>query len=255
MNEKELRQKFVKQAVAYVGVGESSTRHKEIVDTYNKIVPLPLGYKVRYTDAWCATFVSCVAKLCGLLDIIPAECSCPRQIELWKKLGRWIENDAYVPDVGDIIYYYFKDNGKGDCTGVSDHVGIVVSVTGNSIKVIEGNKSDSVSYRTITVDARYIRGYGCPDFASRATTKISSENSSSEEMCSVEVKVLRNGSKGNSVKALQLLLIGNKFFCGTSGADGDFGANTLKAVKSFQKAKGLEQDGIVGKMTWTALLS
>lgn len=245
------RQNFVNTAISYLGVVEGSEKHKYIIDTYNKISPLPQGYKVKYTDSWCATFVSAIAKLCGLLNIIPAECSCPRQIALWQKLGRWQEDDSYTPMMGDIIYYDFDDNGVGDNKGISDHVGIVVSVLGNNIKVIEGNKNNSVSYRTIAVNAKYIRGFGCPSFASKATE----ENVQlKESVCSVELKILKQGSKGNSVRALQLLLVGNNCFCGSSGADGDFGSATLSAVKKYQAKKGLEVDGIVGKNTWTSLL-
>jgi N-acetylmuramoyl-L-alanine amidase len=42
--------------------------------------------------------------------------------------------------------------------------------------------------------------------------------------------------------------------CGTSGADGIFGAGTENAVKSFQRHHGLTVDGIVGKKTWDKLL-
>ena len=254
MNENELRKKFVNKAISYVGVREGSLGHKGIVDTYNKIVPLPVNYKVKYTDAWCATFVSFIAKECGLLDIIPAECSCPRQIALWQKLGRWIENDAYIPNVGDVIYYSFSDNGSGDCKKVSDHVGIVVSVSGNDIKVVEGNKSDAVGYRTIAVNGKFLRGFGLPNFASKATST-SSSKSSSKGCCNVELKILKQGSKGNSVKALQALLVGFGYSVGSSGIDGDFGGDTLAAVKKYQKAKKLDADGVVGKDTWTSLLS
>lgn len=251
MNEKELRQKFVNQAIAYVGVKEGDSRHKEIVDTYNSIVPLPQGYALKYTDSWCAAFVGVIAKKCGLLDLLPAECSCPRQITLWQKLGRWQENDGYVPQVGDIVYYDWDDNGVGDNKGVSDHVGIVVSVYENEIKVIEGNYSDSVKYRTIAVNSRYVRGYGLPNFASRATSK---EISSKESVCNVELKVLRKGSKGQSVKAIQAMLVGFGYSCGSAGIDGDFGSGTESAVRKYQSKKGLEVDGIVGTATWTSLL-
>jgi peptidoglycan hydrolase-like protein with peptidoglycan-binding domain len=75
-----------------------------------------------------------------------------------------------------------------------------------------------------------------------------------EEECVVNIKMLQKGSKGDSVKALQTLLIGYGYSCGKWGADGDFGAGTDGAVKAYQKAKGLEVDGIVGTNTWKKLL-
>lgn len=258
MTEKELRQKFVDEAIKYIGVKEGSSKHKYIVDTYNKISPLPVNYKVKYTDAWCATFVSFVGKQCGLLDIIPAECGCERQIELWKKLGRWKESDSYKPNVGTIVYYDWQDDGVGDNKGHSDHVGIVVSVSNNMIKVIEGNMDDKVGYRNIAVNGKSIRGFGEPNFASKAT-KTSSTNkvstSNKKSVCSIELEILKKGSKGQSVKALQSILVKSGYSVGLSGVDGIFGSGTDKAVKKFQTAKKLESDGIVGKMTWTALLS
>lgn len=64
---------------------------------------------------------------------------------------------------------------------------------------------------------------------------------------------LRKGHKGSDVKALQTALIAHGFACGSTGADGEFGANTEKAVKALQQAKGLTVDGIAGKNTITAL--
>ena len=43
--------------------------------------------------------------------------------------------------------------------------------------------------------------------------------------------------------------------CAQINPDGDFGPLTDTAVKCFQKAKGLTQDGIVGPLTWGALQS
>ena len=37
--------------------------------------------------------------------------------------------------------------------------------------------------------------------------------------------------------------------------DHEFGSNTECAVKKFQKASGMKDDGIVGQKTWTALLT
>lgn len=254
MTENELRKEFVDKAISYVGVKEGSTKHKEIIDGYNKIVPLPSGYRMTTQDAWCATFVSFVAYKCGLLDIIPAECSCGRMITLAKKNGIWVENDAYVPKMGDIIMYDWQDNGVGDNTGAPDHVGIVVSVSNGTIKVIEGNYKDAVGYRNIAVNGRYIRGYICPNFSSKATLKESVNNSSSKGGVKVELSVLKQGSKGEQVKALQALLVGYGYSIGASGVDGSFGSATLKAVKAFQAKSKIDVDGSVGPITWKKLL-
>lgn len=72
--------------------------------------------------------------------------------------------------------------------------------------------------------------------------------------CSIKLPVLKKGSQGASVKALQHLLIGNGCSCGSSGADGDFGSATDAAVRSFQKSKGITVDGIAGVDTWSKLL-
>ena len=70
----------------------------------------------------------------------------------------------------------------------------------------------------------------------------------------VNVSVLKKGDKGNQVKAMQILLIGFGFSCGSSGADGSFGSATDKAVRAYQKANGLTVDGSVGPKTWAKLL-
>lgn len=167
MTEKQLRQKLADTAKEYLGIKENGKEHLDIVRTYNTIRPLPLGYVLKASDSWCAAFVSAMAAKCDLLDIIPAECSCPRQISLWQKKGRWVEDDAYVPMPGDFIYYDWQDDGKGDNMGNADHVGIVASVSGMTINAIEGNVGDSVKYRSIRANAVYIRGYGLPDYASK----------------------------------------------------------------------------------------
>ena len=76
----------------------------------------------------------------------------------------------------------------------------------------------------------------------------------SEVACTVSVKQLSKGSKGKTVKALQHLLIDYGYSCGSCGADSSFGPATQKAVIAYQKANGLEADGVVGPKTWAKLL-
>jgi peptidoglycan hydrolase-like protein with peptidoglycan-binding domain len=63
---------------------------------------------------------------------------------------------------------------------------------------------------------------------------------------------LKLGAKGAAVTELQNLLRGKGF---NVAADGDFGPNTLNAVKNFQASRGLAADGVVGPKTWAALRS
>ena len=71
--------------------------------------------------------------------------------------------------------------------------------------------------------------------------------------CTVELPIIKQGDKGFTVVAVQVLLNKNNF--GVKYTDGDFGPDTLAKVKAFQKAKGLTVDGIVGCDTWVKLLT
>lgn len=66
-------------------------------------------------------------------------------------------------------------------------------------------------------------------------------------------RVLKNGMKGDDVKALQKALINLGYSCGKWGADGSFGSATESALKKFQKDHGLEADGSYGPETHKAL--
>lgn len=169
MTERELRQKVVSIAAKYVGCNEKDGSFKKIIDLYNSHTPRARGYKLQYTDAWCSGFASAVAIEAGLTDIIPTEVGCGKHIALFQKLGSWVENDAYTPEPGDYIFYDWQDSGEGDNKGGADHVGIVEKVVGKTITVIEGNMNERVGRRNLKVNGKYIRGYGVPDYAKKAT--------------------------------------------------------------------------------------
>lgn len=171
MTELKIRQAFVSAAKADLGVKEGSARHKALVDLYNSHKPLARGYPLKYTDAWCAGYVSAKAIECDLTVIIPTEVSCGKMIELAKKMGIWVEDDAYVPLPGDLPVYDWDDNGKGDNTGSPDHIGIAEKVENGIIRVVEGNKDNQVAYRDIPVNGRYLRGFIVPKFAQLATAE------------------------------------------------------------------------------------
>lgn len=67
----------------------------------------------------------------------------------------------------------------------------------------------------------------------------------------VLTRILKRGKIGDDVSALQTALNAQKYNAGE--VDGDFGDNTEKAVRLFQKKSGLTVDGEVWTETWKAL--
>lgn len=175
MTETQLRQKIVGIMQGWVGKKEADGTHRVIIDIYNNgAKPLPRNYRVTYKDAWCATTVSAAAVQAGFTEIIPLECSCGNLITLAKKMGCWQENDAHVPMPGDLVLYDWDDGANyavTDNTGWPEHVGMVETVVGTSLRIIEGNISDSVGRRTLKVNGRYIRGYIVPKYSKLATAE------------------------------------------------------------------------------------
>ena len=103
-------------------------------------------------------------------------------VELYQQTGRWMENDAYKPQIGDIVMYRWDDGADyatTDNTSSPNHVGMVAEVNGRVLTIIEGNKGQKVATRSLFVNGRYIRGYCLPDYASVASK---TEDGDEEEM-------------------------------------------------------------------------
>ena len=258
MTETQIRQRVVAAAKAWLGCNEADGSHRQIVDVYNSHRPLARGYALKYTDAWCAGFVSAVAIKLGLTDIMPTEVGVWNMIELYRKLGRWQESDSYVPKPGDVIMYAWGDNGVGDCTSGASHVGIVVACDGKTITVIEGNKANAVGYREIAVNGRYIRGFGLPDYASKATENepvSPAPATNKEETIKMELRMLKRGMSGNDVRAAMLLMKDKGYYPYTIPAsDKLFGPKMEAGVRKMQAEHNLGVDGLIGFNSWTFLL-
>ena len=258
MTETQIRQRVVAAAKAWLGCNEADGSHRQIVDVYNSHRPLARGYALKYTDAWCAGFVSAVAVKLGLTDIMPTEVGVWNMIELYRKLGRWQESDSYVPKPGDVIMYAWSDNGVGDCTSGASHVGIVVACDGKTITVIEGNKANAVGYREIAVNGRYIRGFGLPDYASKATENepvSPAPATNKEETIKMELRMLKRGMSGNDVRAAMLLMKDKGYYPDTIPAsDKLFGPKMEAGVRKMQAEHNLGVDGLIGFNCWTFLL-
>jgi hypothetical protein len=170
MTENQLRQTVVDAINSWIGATKGSANHIDILNTYNGNKPLARGYAVKMWDDYCATTTSAAYIKAGIAAYTGTECGVEKYTEVAKNRGIWVENDAHKPKIGDACVYDWQDNGVGDCTGWADHIGIVTAVNGNKFTVTEGNMSGGVvGTRVLEVNARYIRGFICPNFAALAS--------------------------------------------------------------------------------------
>lgn len=161
-------------ANSFVGIKEGSEDHKMLVDTYNRHKPLARNYKLKYTDAWCAGFISTIAILVNATDIIPCEVSANNQRKKFEKLGNAVAKDD--SRYGDIVYYDWDGN------GTADHVGVVYSRNGNTIQVVEGNKNDAVGVRTISLGKPTIKYVFRPNYTGETTNRHGSDKRYSDSL-------------------------------------------------------------------------
>jgi len=170
------RQQFVQTAVSYLGAVRGSAKHRRLIDIFNQ--HKPDGWPMNYVAPWCAASVSAWAYELGIGNLIPVSANCGTMVSKAKQMGIWIESDSYTPSPGDLILYDWQDSGYGDNAGGPDHVGVVVSVGGGMITVIEGNKGAAsvVGYRSVPINGRYIRGFVRPNFDGVSTVPPSSSS-------------------------------------------------------------------------------
>ena len=142
-------EQIINEMYSDLGVKQGSQRHMQIIDGYNQIQPLPEGYKVKYTDSWCMTYIS------YLLHKYNIKCEYECSVERFTKKNKKHVLTNY--EIGSIICYDWNDNNW------LDHVGIIVDIDNQKdrtlLKVIEGNYNKQVAVRNIYSDSKYIKKY------------------------------------------------------------------------------------------------
>lgn len=222
------QQKVIDLAKAQVGTVESPKGSNKV--RYNTWY---YGREVSGSAyPWCMAFVQWVFAHAGMA--LPYKtASCSALLNWYKKNRPGQVHDA--PKAGDIVIYDWG------------HTGIVTEViSSTAVRAVEGNTSATIVGSQDNGGGVYER--------SRQRSKVSAyiRPYKEDEKVTVTLNVLRRGSKGEQVKALQQLLNACGYSCGK--ADGDFGSGTESALKKYQKAKNLSADGICGQATWSALL-
>ena len=208
---------------------------------------------------WCDVFVDWLFyKSFGAAEAMQILCQpqksagagCLYSAGYYRSCGRW----STTPHEGDQIFFSYS-------AGEVSHTGIVEQISGNKVITIEGNTSDCVARRSYTIGASSIYGYGRPrwQFATgtgQGSIEVNEDteiHTSGGQAYVPVMDIMRLGTSGEAVRQLQENLIKLGYSCGPDGADGDYGRNTVAAVKKFQEDNGLEPDGEAGPMTQVAI--
>lgn len=202
-------------------------------------------------DQWCQNFVDwcfvtafgieTAKKLLGTFTNYT-----PTGSNAFKKRNAYVKRGKGTPKRGDVIYFYSTAKGR------IGHVGIVYKVSGKTVYTIEGNTSGAstlvtngggVRKKSYSMSSTYIDGYGSVDYS--VVGEITPMPTG-----------LSYGDEGSAVTKMQnLLLKWNPSCLPEWGADGDFGSETLAAVKAFQEAVNLTVTGVYDEATRKALES
>lgn len=165
-----------------------------------------------------------------------------------------------VPDVNDSLMIKacndvstdFSNIQVGEVVWLEGHIGVYI---GNGLAV-EATPSwkDGVQITAVHNIGKK-SGYNGRSWTKHGKLPyVTYEEIKEESTVNVELKVLKKGAKGNSVKAMQALLIGYGYNCGSTGVDGSYGNATEKALHQFKKDNNLKVTSTCGEQTWNKLL-
>lgn len=251
------KQKVIDLALSECGYHETGNNYTKYAADLDAINGFYNGPKNGY--AWCDVFVDwCFVKCYGVVGAKELLCQpdnscgggCSFSANYFRQHGQFYETG---PQPGDQIFFSYR-------AGEVSHTGLVVEVTRNTVVTVEGNTSDMVAKRTYALSEKTIYGYGRPNWGAGSTDEgqgeivAPDEPEPSVDLPTKGLPLLRFGSKGESVVAMQGILIARKCSCGPWGADGDFGKDTEAALLAFQRRNDLAADAKCGPVTWAKLL-
>lgn len=240
-------EKILSIARAQLGVKESPAGSNKV--KYNTAY---YGREVKGSSyPWCCVFIWWLFQQAGAAALFfggEKTAYCPTLLNYYKSKGQLVTS-GYKP--GDIVFFNFS-GGK-----TAKHVGVCTAWDGTNITTIDGNTGTTNEANGGAVMERkrhkkYIVGVARPAYTGATTNKPKGGNT-----VEVTLPVLQSGDKGESVRALQILLNGKGYSCGK--VDGIYGPKTVTAVTDLQKDAfpndKKEWDGCTGKKTWTAILT
>lgn len=145
---------------------------------------------------------------------------------------------ATMPDIPGVLVF------------MNHHVGVYIG----GGEVIEARSHRYGTIKTKLADRPWTSWGYCPYI----TYEEPKQEAKPAGTITMNLPVLKRGAKSDTVKAMQILLLGYgyKMTSGTTeyGPDRSFGGATERALKAFQTANGLAADGSCGPKTWEKLL-
>lgn len=243
-------------------------------------------------NPWCAMFVSWCADQAGVIDKTGKFAYCPSWVNWAKENGLWLDREE-KPQPGDIVFFsngseschvgiVESRNGSESVTTIegntstssNDNGGAVMRRTrgygsvGSSWYILgflrpdwDGDTVYEVEQSENAETTAETASEGGSDWVARLQAECNAQGYSNQEVDGIPGSNTLNGcpqlgrsSKGNITRLVQERLIELGYSCGACGADGENGTDTQAAIMAFQRDKGLEVDGIVGRNTWHALL-
>ena len=169
-----MKEDVLNLARSYIGVEQGDGRHRDFINKYNAVKPLPVGYPMKYTDDWCAAFVTVIGDITNTSKYIGRECGVQRFIVIFKNKGIW--RGLQKPVAGDIVIFDWQKNSW------ADHIGFVEAVKDNTITTIEGNTSRQVARRTYNWNDWRITGYARPKYPNKTSTSNKTINDLTSEV-------------------------------------------------------------------------
>lgn len=235
---------LAKSQVGYTEQKNNITKYAKDFDT-----KWPDFYNTRKQGAeWCDIFVDWLFcetvgpdKAMEMLYQPKKSCGagCKYSAQYYKAKGKYDKN----PQVGDQIFF-----GR---SGSESHTGIVVAVSSYSVTTIEGNSTNMVRQHVYNLTDYHIAGYGHPKYEAEPIDVGTTYPGTWPTLPSKGY--FKKGDKGvNVVRLQEFLKWYNPAFLPKYGADGDFGSETLTAVKTFQTQENLTVDGLFGKKSLAA---
>ena len=208
---------------------------------------------------WCVVFLMWLFFQLGAIEMLYGKTANVGTIAMqFLNKGRLVKKD-YKP--GDLVIFSWSGEPSTWISGVKslEHIGIIEEVNANgTYTTIEGNTGNSSNgeVKRCIRNASQISCACRPAYKSEPKIRFSTYNikmskiwkgsskNKKEQVLTLQALLYAYGYKGKDGKKLSL--------------DGVFGENTEYALKTFEKAKGLDKSGVSGvceRAKWSALLN